>query len=275
MKNGFGFLLTIVCLFQSIDLSAQNRSFQPLRIAMVTVSTPNRVPFAQFTVESFNDYAKKWGYDLHLFFTSLDESRPVQWSKIKAVTDLLKRNEYDWVVWLDDDLIITNPEISFEKTIQEHGQKADLIISSHHEKSSASSDVNTGLFLVKNTRWSLDFLQRVWDIGNDRYNKVTGSLWEQDAMQELLATDDYKKSSCIKCVPARTIESFMILLEKGDKGDYGLWQPGDFAAHLAGQAEWFRISMATQLWNDPNKYPDVGMGVKEPVGEFYTIKSQS
>lgn len=229
------------------------------RIAMVSISTDNRRPFAQYTLKSFQDYSKKWQYDFYTHYERLDMTRAVQWGKIKAVIDLLETNKYDWVVWLDDDIFITNPTISFDAMIQDHGKDADVIISAHKEKLPEHNDVNTGLFLVKNTPWAKKFLKEVWDIGYTKYFQDTGSFWEQSAMQDLLETTAYKNCKQVSRLPARKIQSFITLLVKGDKGDYGQWQPGDFAAHLAGASESFREHVTSQFAQNPYVYPDISI----------------
>lgn len=251
-----GLYLSLLLIIGGVAVVIKSTCIWPrTRIAMVTVSTPNRTSFTQYTIGSFKDYAQRWGYELHYHQATLDASRPVQWSKIKAVQELLKTNKYDWVVWVDDDIFITNPDHSFESMISSYGNQSDIIISAHKEKLPEFNDVNTGLFFAKNTDWVRSFLQRVWDIGHHRYNKATGSFWEQSAMQELLETKEFKGDSHVSIVPARKIQSFITLLKKGDKGDYGQWQPGDFAAHLAGAGEYVRIFITQQLKKNPRQYP--------------------
>lgn len=237
------------------------------RIAMVTVSTPNRHNFSRYSIESFKKYAERWGYAFYLYQETLEPSRPVPWSKIKAVSNLLVDSRYDWVVWIDDDIYITNPNIRLEYFIKKCSPQTNCILSSHKEFNQQYIDVNSGLFFIKNTQWSKDFLQHVWDIGNYRYNQATGSFWEQSAISELLGTPEYKDSVCIAKLPARTIQSFITLVRKGDMGDYGQWQPGDFAAHLAGAGEFSRVYIMQQFAKNFSEYPTL----PEAWGA-YTIK---
>lgn len=248
-------LLGSCALFACLIVATKLVLFRTPRIALITISTPNRSSFSKYTLDSFRRYADKWHYDLYCFTESLDPSRPVQWSKIKAVADLMNQGNYDWYVWLDDDIYITNPDIPLEQVIHQYGQKAALIISAHKEKLPAFNDVNSGLFLIKNTSWSKKFLQRVWNIGYERYNQLAGSFWEQSAMQELLEMREFKDSPAIARLAARKIQSFVTLLHKGDTGDYGQWQPGDFAAHLAGAHDDVREMITQQFAHDTRAYP--------------------
>jgi hypothetical protein len=47
------------------------------------------------------------------------------------------------------------------------------------------------------------------------------------------------------------------LLLKGDKGDYGQWHPGDFAAHLAGACTAVRANIMEQFVQGVQGYPKV------------------
>ena len=139
------------------------------------------------------------------------------------------------------------------------------------------NDVNTGLFIIKNTPWAKSFLQNVWDIGCKRYYEDLGSFWEQSAMQELLEIAPYKNCKEISRLPARKIQSFITYLLKGDKGDYGQWQPGDFAAHLAGASESVRMHITSQFAENPHMYPDISIDPKDnlemsKVADLYTIR---
>lgn len=241
-----------------------------MRIVMVTISTPNRQPFFQYALDSFKKYVERWKYSLYVYQTTQDLSRPVSWSKIKVVSDLLKDDiqKFDWVVWIDDDIFITNPNIRLEHFIQKCGPQTNFIIASHKEFSQIYADVNAGAFFVKNTQWSKDFLQRVWDIGNYRYNQETGSSLEQSAISELLGTPEYKESPYIAKLPARTIQSLITFVAKGDMGDYGQWQPGDFAAHLACASTFNRVHIMEQFVKNSNVYPELPVDLRG----YYTIK---
>jgi len=225
------------------------------QIAIVTISTPNRQEFSRHTIASMRKYADLWGYDFYHFNETFDPSRPAPWSKILAARTLLLTNKYQWVVWIDDDIYITDPSKSLEYFIHKCPPETYFIISSHKEFVQNYNDVNTGLFFVKNSPWSQEFLGRVWDIGNYRYNQDGGSNLEQSAMSDLLTTPEYKDSCRIAKFPARTIQSFITLILNGDYGDYGQWQPGDFAAHLAGASITNRIFITRQFAKDVMKYP--------------------
>lgn len=225
-------------------------------ITLVALATPNLIEFSQYTIRSFVDYAWKWGYQFHLCTTSLEPARHPAWSKIKLFQSLLKDGASDWYVWLDADLIITNPDIPMEKFISEYGSKADVIVSiERRDGLERQDDINSGMFLVRNSPWARYFLQRVWDVGYQRFANQHG--WEQSAIEELLKTDEFRNNEKFKKAPVRCIQSLLRLVDKEDKNDYELWRPGDFAAHMVGATTGLRSFVLSQLAENSAVYPEV------------------
>ncbi len=257
--------LPVVARSDSNFLPALNKNNSNQSIAIVTISTPNRISFSQYTLSSLIKYASKWGYYLHFYPNPPDTSRSIYWGKIKVVLDLLKEGKYDWYVWFDDDIFITNPEISIGQIIKDCGPQVHFIIAAHKTFPILENDVNSGVFMVRNSEWSRNFLQQVWERGDGQ----PGSYMEQGAISELIVTEKYKNSPYIVRLPGRKIQSILTLLYKGDCGDYGQWQPGDFAAHLAGAYERARCIICEQFATNPSIYP-----VLPPAAEALTIKQE-
>lgn len=220
-------------------------------IAIVTISTKNRVSFSQYTLSSLMKYASKWGYHLYFYPDSPPNSYNIYWGKISVLVDLLKEAKHDWYVWIDDDIFITDPEVSIEKLIKDYAKQAHFIIASHKTNPVSKGDVNSGVFLVKNSDWSRMFFQELWDYGS----KKPKGYWEQSAISELITSDKYKDSAYIERVSGRKIQSILTLLFKGDHDDYGQWEPGDFAAHLAGACEGVRVRIFEQFASNSKVYP--------------------
>lgn len=229
-------------------------------ITLVALSTKNRTEFSAFTIDSFIHYAWRWGYQFHLCTTSLEHARHPSWSKIRLLMDLMKNGTSDWYVWLDDDLVITNPQIPMEQFIRDYGDGADFIVSAHVEKPERPDDVCCGMFLVRRSAWAQYFLQRIWDIGYLRYGNY--STWEQRAVEELLVSKEFSGNPKIRQVPVRRIQSFFRLLDKRDEIDEakwreGQWRPGDFAAHMVGANHEARVVFLHRLALNPTIFPEL------------------
>ena len=127
---------------------------------------------------TFEAYAALHGYDLRLSTRLLDPTRPPAWSKIALVRQLLER--YDEVLWVDADAIF----LDISKDIGDLVRPGkDLYLVEHvYEQDESWRSANTGVFLVRSTRWSRRFLDRVW--AAEQY--VDHPWWENAAVLDLL-----------------------------------------------------------------------------------------
>ena len=138
-------------------------------------------PYADLLAVSsitFEAYAARHGYDLRLETRLLAPERPPAWSKVALVRELLE--SYDEVLWIDADAIF----LDISKDIGELVRPGkDLYLVEHlYEQDDSWRSANTGVFLVRSTRWSRRFLDRVW--AAERY--VDHPWWENAAVLDLL-----------------------------------------------------------------------------------------
>ena len=124
---------------------------------------------------SFERYAQRWGWDLVLSSEELSDGRPVPWAKIPFIRSLL--DEYEWVLWLDADVVIVDLEADISLEIE---SEKDLYMVEHTWLGQYT--VNSGVMLVQSSDWSRAFLHQVWAL--DRY--CEHPWWENAAVLELL-----------------------------------------------------------------------------------------
>ena len=91
-----------------------------------------------------------------LLILILADERPPSWSKILAAKHYLK--DHDWVMWLDADTIVTNPEIRLESLLPRSTSGPDFVITVD------GGGYNAGIWLLRSTAWSYDFLDRWWNM---------------------------------------------------------------------------------------------------------------
>jgi hypothetical protein len=209
-----------------------------LAIAVVSISTPERHACAQHSYPLLKEYTGVWGYTLKIHNAMLDSSRSVRWSKIKAILDELKTGTYDWVAWFDDDVLVTNLLMPLEQFIHEYGKQADFIISAERVSPQADNEINTGVLLIKNTPWAKEFLQRVWDYGNEHHCN------EQEAIAALMAAE-FKYDQHINRVPVCQIQSFF----EDHPCDYGQWKENDFSMHLSRKSLEDKAAISKRMLN--------------------------
>jgi hypothetical protein len=116
------------------------------------------------TWDNKQNYANKHGYRLFDESAVLDQSRPASWSKIRAVQRLLAEESCDWVFWLDADTVVMNSEKRVESFLPASkgdatSEQIDLLLSADD-----GGGYNAGVWLIKNSPWSLRFLQEWWDM---------------------------------------------------------------------------------------------------------------
>jgi FkbM family methyltransferase len=124
---------------------------------------------------SFERYAERWGWDLVLSTEHLADGRPAPWAKVPLLRSLL--DEYDWVLWLDADVVIVDLDADISAEIQDD---KDLYLVEHPWLEQYTA--NSGVVLLRSCAWSRDFLDQVWAL--DRY--AEHPWWENAAVLHLL-----------------------------------------------------------------------------------------
>lgn len=205
----------------------------PEEISMVSLSTPGREGFASITEKNQREYAQKQGYRFVKYTRSLCDGRPEEWSKILAMKEQAQASNAKWLLWIDDDIIITNESHKLEHLIEAYGADKDLIIAQDADRQ--RTPINNGIFLLKNTEWSRNFLSEVWVEGARRGYLVRGQcLLEQQTMADLIKENPSYRDHVV-ILPQRTMNSFVRspFMYQNDPED-SKWQFGDFAARATG-----------------------------------------
>jgi len=111
------------------------------------------------SLDNKNDYCKKHdNVECYLSSrqnTSLIRIHQPKWRKYSMLLE--KIESYDWAIWMDCDTLIVNNEINFEQTGLDESVSSDLILT--HDW----NGVNLGVFMVRNTEWSRNFLQNMFN----------------------------------------------------------------------------------------------------------------
>jgi len=185
-------------------------------------SLSDRDYFSAPMFQRFKSYCTKWNYKCVLETKSLDTNRAPPWSKILLLKREMKLNpDIPFIVWIDDDIIITNHEIELLKIIEEYMEDNNIILSEE-----VVPPFNTGFIICRNNQDTYDYLDRIYKLGENSEYK-TKPNWEQ----EIMINDYNVNKDKIKIIPYGIIQNFY--------RDYNLpagmkWKKGDFTAHLTG-----------------------------------------
>lgn len=208
--NKENILITNVYQDQDFIVLSQAYALEPVK--MVTVLSGKAVVTSSYIYDqcmepsaaraSLNkrDYADKYGYkfvarsrEFAQQAMRVDQRRTV-WGKIDVIQKVLPKVE--WLFWLDMDAVIMNDDISIEDlmetlktkyysgTANEFDQNIDFII----VRPGTDKMINAGVFLIKNTKWSFEFL-------NEIQQQVSwyrqGPSYEQGAMWDIMRKGKY------------------------------------------------------------------------------------
>ena len=150
-----------------------------MKLAFVTLSAGDEFArLAALVNPAKRRYCDRFGYDFIAFDEVLDSARHPSWSKIIAIQRVLPH--YDWVFWCDTDAVLWNAEAGLRQFAASASE--DAVFQANHE------GVNAGLFFIRNSSWSLQFLTDVYR----QEHLVDHPWWEQAAIIELLKNDDVR-----------------------------------------------------------------------------------
>lgn len=144
-----------------------------MKIAVLSLTDSVMQPVADITFPVMQRYCDTHGYTFRHCNWRLSDRRVV-WDKIKMLD--LYLSQFDLLVWLDADILITNHQITLE-SIMLSSLKNMLV-------GSDENGINTGFLALWNCAWSKKMLERAWDIEE---NEV-GS--EQEALTRACAVDN-------------------------------------------------------------------------------------
>lgn len=122
---------------------------------LASIGTGTHEQLLELVRPTFACYARRHGYDLELRTESLDASRPVSWSKIPLLLDLLHR--YEFVLWIDSDAAIVDPSQDIEGLL---GENPIGMVSLHTAE--AADNPNMGVLALRAGRETTELLSALW-----------------------------------------------------------------------------------------------------------------
>lgn len=215
----------------------------------------------KWTTVNKKNYCKRHGYDFIEDETIWNKSKPIPWSKILLLLKYLER--YDYIVWIDADILIMNMDTKIETFIQRYPEY-DQITGSDWKMQ------NTGVWIIKNTMFSKLFLQEVWDNVYDEKSdpKERYMNWEQGSVINLMDRNFMNCKDKIKVTYPEEMNSYWFN-----------YFPGHFVLHFAGVRDeldsLIREYYPERLDTDSDQsYQDRMVYLAGPVREYLDRKLQ-
>ncbi|GAQ78944.1 hypothetical protein KFL_000210300 [Klebsormidium nitens] len=152
-------------------LSVENEEERPNLLLVTAVDTAHCETYrgSEFTLKALQnkiDYARLHNYSLWNSVEMLDSKFDNWWVKIILLKKLMLANpSMEWFLWIDTDVLITDMSMRIPLEKYEgydfvlHGDRIRVFEEPHW------LGLNTGVFLLRNTEWSLEFLDALLATG--------------------------------------------------------------------------------------------------------------
>lgn len=217
---------------------------------IITDHTSGELPFqvvADITFLSKLNYAKKHGYDfLYLNGFGTDKSgkyNPTQIGYLRMLRVFNNIENYDYIMWIDADALVTNPTI-----IIEDFQIDDSIFYCSYDWSGHYS-LNTGNFILKNTPHTKMFIDAFYTV-----SKTYNMPEEQATINTMYSLFNVKpvikvlEHKFLNAVPSVDIVKKEIW---GNKPPPPCpWKPGDFLVHATGLPNSERVRIFNECFSN-------------------------
>lgn len=208
------------------------------RIAIVSMSTGSVAkPYIAQGVVNKAMYATRNAYHFRLFH-HLDTSRAPAWSKILALKTAIKSREYDWIMWMDSDLVITNFGTRIESLLPSD-PAIDFLISRD------CNDINTGVLLIRASKSALASLDEIYGGAHVTSQLLKDVWWEQRSFINLYNASPSLRNRTLE-VPQKTFNAYPPSLSCHEEGGIG-WSTADFIVHFPGTPDDARERLTSEF----------------------------
>jgi len=153
------------------------------KIAIVSLYTKEIADYAIHSENSIKEYCDKQGYSFYVYRESLDKNGSPNWSKSQALLNHI--DDHDYIVWMDSDTLIFNPEKKLESIIEKAPKKFIL----------ATKDIgdncmlNSGVFFLKSHQYTKNLITKWRDFKGDK-SSLYASGGDQEILCEILRKSD-------------------------------------------------------------------------------------
>ena len=204
-------------------------------------------------------YCDKFEYDIIVGNEYLDHSKPAAWSKLIAMINTLKKGIYDYVFYIDMDIVIMNMSRSIEEFIavaDSMNSNTDIIMTNDW------NGPNTGVWIARNSEWAIWFLQEAWNQNHLVQKRSSNGVphpfeYEQRAFHFLLNTKKWSSrnlpkyrgnsselSKHITLLPQCSFNSYSLHpLDFRGSREQSQYIEGDFLIHFAGKKGKIKINL--------------------------------
>ncbi|KAF1994257.1 glycosyltransferase family 34 protein [Amniculicola lignicola CBS 123094] len=190
------------------------------RIAIVTYATYEK-PYIHLSLQNKDHYAHMQGYDFIVDYELHTDCGAIWW-KFNIMEQLIKKQKWDWIWFVDFDTLIINMETKLEDIIEASLTNVTNLAEIDWLKTRlvrhlrrVSNGLNTGSYII-----------------HDEAKKLDKQMSEQDAMVRLMKDEPAELARTIQ-VPQWKLNAFPQEIACFDESRQ-VWEPGMFMVHVAG-----------------------------------------
>jgi len=145
------------------------------------------IMFYDFMVKEYGDivyninkkYCEKNKIDIILSEKRTYEDRHSAWERLPLILNNIEK--YDYLIWIDSDAFFKNDAKNIVEVINKN-RDVNFIFSNDIN----NKNINTGIFIVKNSKYSIDFIKK-WAYDEELYNKnPKPEWWDQGVLFDMI-----------------------------------------------------------------------------------------
>jgi hypothetical protein len=140
-----------------------------MNVCVVMFYDNNIKNYGEINYEINKKYCEKYKLEIILSNKKKLENRHSAWERLPLLLDNILK--FDYLIWIDADAFFYNDANNIVDIINAH-RDVNFIFSNDI----GDNNINTGVFIVKNSQYSIDFLSR-WLYDEDLYNNNRFPYW--------------------------------------------------------------------------------------------------
>lgn len=203
-----------------------------MNIGVFTHHDEVMAPVAAITVPVLQKYCDRHGYELTVATERLSDRRIV-WDKIPLLQ--LNLSRFNWVWYVDCDILITNHYVKLEDILSQVPPDIDCYLATD------INGPNLGSFFVRNTEWSDALLNATWLQG-----ELPETTSEQHGLINALKGMALLAGGRGGYASQNRFNSYPYELYGHPQTTPGNWRPGSFLVHLPGMTTERRVELFTE-----------------------------
>ena len=205
------------------DKSLSTQFYDKKRVCVVCYDDRKTIDYIDKLKIINKSYCDKHEYSFIFYdsYQNLETKYPPYWLKIKIVLDILKNNQYDYVMWIDSDACFYNLTVKIENIFATFGEDMVFVMSSDRTDGLVGSRgiFNAGVWIVNNNSLGLEFMEEWLDKYNEKEWFMVKDKWVckqcfYDVCKQCIwAGKSYEQGSCDTLLTNKKYENKVIFLD--------------------------------------------------------------